>query len=184
MKTDMNKLLYFFLILCSCNYQETEKHTTITKESLLEYKDERIDSIVVFSKSVIITNVSNKIVKVEILPNMPLHWDNNAYRILEDSLFIKIKDQFSALIIPLTKQMGNVFETKALICPKKEKLVVGDIAYFLIDRIESIPFMKLTGRQLDIMEVGCPYQIDLLPYIQGNRVKLANSIRKYLLSRK
>jgi hypothetical protein len=126
-------------------------------------------------KSLIKSIVLIRFEKSDILFN----WDNSKSQIVEDALFRKIVYRFKSNEAYLADQITNLTQTPAIACGK-DKLVIGDLAFLMINKIKHLPFFKITNVQCDSFETGCPYPNGYFDVIRKDRIRIKERVKHYL----
>ncbi|MEZ4851998.1 MAG: hypothetical protein R3B93_26025 [Bacteroidia bacterium] len=104
--------------------------------------------------------------------NLSVHWDNENYDILEDSLFHSFSHNWEDKKIKIAEKIIDITPTLAYGCPYERNLVVGDIAFWLLMRMEMLPMRKLYSTELDFFSMeGCGYPVGLFEFISIDRQK-------------
>ncbi len=62
-------------------------------------------------------------------------------------------------------------------CKKDGKMKVGDVAFYALDEIVSVPMTYVTGRQFDLFHDGC--QEWVYDYIEENRLVFQQQLQKW-----
>ena len=112
--------------------------------------------------------------------DISVHWDNSKSAIVEDVLYKNLKRNFRSKQNYLVEQITNVSMTKAIICSKGEKLLIGDVAFLIIIEMTHVPYFEITHVQCDSFEPGCPFPTGYFEGLQGNRSKIRKRVKHYL----
>jgi hypothetical protein len=99
------------------------------------------------------------------------NWDNSKSEIVNDVLYKKLVVRFKN------------DKSYAIACGKKEALVIGDLAFLLLDKIKGLPFFAVTGFQCDSFKPGCAYPVGYFEIIKAHRLEIAEKVKNYLLTR-
>ena len=157
--------IIIFFCLTSC--------TTNNHDPKTEDKNPQIESKVSLSPSV------DTFVLIKFDKNIMLNWDNKTGRIKEDSLFNKIISDFENNKYVLINKLADTSETKAMTCHKN--LVVGDLAFLIIDKVKQLPFFEITKVQCDHFTNECPYPEGYFEVIGRDRIKIKKEVSSLLL---
>jgi hypothetical protein len=111
------------------------------------------------------------------------NWDNSKSEIVNDVLYKKLVVRFKNDKSYLIEQISNITKTSAIACGKKEALVIGDLAFLLLDKIKGLPFFAVTGFQCDSFKPGCAYPVGYFEIIKAHRLEIAEKVKNYLLTR-
>src|SRR6185312_528199 len=79
---------------------------------------------------------NQSIVLITFNNGLSIHWNNLSSEIVNDELFVRLKHHYKNYRHYLIGQISNTNITKATACGKKTRLVVGDIAFLLITKID------------------------------------------------
>lgn len=108
------------------------------------------------------------------------HWNNLSSKIVVDSLFENLKHNYKKKSGYLVDQITNVTATSASAC-NKDKLVIGDMAFLIINEIDGLPFFEVTHVQCDVFENNCPYPEGYFNVIGRDRKGIREKVKHYLL---
>lgn len=109
------------------------------------------------------------------------NWHNDSSKILQDSLFYELLEKYPQgnLREKIICSIGRITPTSATACNTDKKLVVGDLAYMLLEKIENLPRRKMLI-ELDIVEDNCFLPLGLFDAIDFRRENLKNKTMKYI----
>lgn len=156
------------ILFCSCS----NGHSKFVKA-----KEPAIRSIKASKKeSIILVSFSDK--------DVAFYWNISTGSIVEDSLFKKLKRIYKRKRDYLIDQVSDTTRTTASVCHDlKRKLLMGDMAYLLLDKMENLPFFEITHIQCDVIENDCPSPVNCMD--SGlDRPAIQKRIRHYLRSEK
>jgi hypothetical protein len=172
------------IALVACNPSQNEEmkevagdgtsHTALNKDHLDTLKDTR------FSRPAIEKQINDTLLKIDVLPNMAIHWNNRSGKLMEDSLLQKINDQFPAYKLALANEIRNTAPTSARACPGNITVTTGDLAFLIIDKAQDIPLYDLTHFQLDVLQAGCLYPYGLFDVLDKHRSYITKCVKDYL----
>jgi hypothetical protein len=113
--------------------------------------------------------------------NLSVNWNNSKNQIVEDILFKDLKYRYKKYENYLIDQITNLSETSASTCGKADKLVIGDLAFLIIQKINHLPIFEITKVQFDSIEKGCPYPVGYFDVISKDRSKIKERVKLHLL---
>lgn len=108
------------------------------------------------------------------------NWNNSTGRIVEDALFHALVLRFKTDKTYLIDQITNLSVTAAIACGREDKLLIGDLAFLIIDKINNLPFFEITNAQCDVFKKGCPYPIGYFDVIKKDRLRIKERVKQYL----
>ncbi len=185
LNTCMFKLLCIaLLLLISCtgpakkkqsgNDSTSVSHTMLNKNHLDTLNE------TVFTVNREHTRISDSVLRLQLLPGVYVHWNNNTGNLLQDSLYQKLKNTFYSYKMALANEIRNNAETGAKACSGEEKIKIGDVCFAVIDQIESLPLLELTHFQLDAFYAGCQFPFGLIELLNSHRSYMTKCVKDYL----
>jgi hypothetical protein len=112
------------------------------------------------------------------------NWSNAKSEIIEDELYRNTLKNFKSQRNNLISQITDKSPTLAITCGKKSNLVMGDLAFLLIDKVEHLPFFEIAHVQCDVFNADCQYPYGYFGAIENHRTDIQNNVRTYLSSEK
>ena len=109
---------------------------------------------------------------------------NSKNQIIDDMLYRDLLKSFKNERGFIINQITDVTPTLATTCGKKNNLVIGDLAFLLIDKIENLPFFEISHVQCDVYNTACPYPSGYFNAIENHRVDIQHNVKTYLLTKK
>lgn len=101
-------------------------------------------------------NSGDSIILIQLSDSIQFHWDNRKYVIIDDRLFRRAAMAFRKNKDIVVEQIINEEKTSARVCGMERNLVIGDLAFLLIDEIENIPHIDALHVQWDAFDFECP----------------------------
>lgn len=129
------------------------------------------------------TDKTEQFITIQLSETIWIHWDNRSHRIASDSLLGFIAMNFSEMQQTITKQILDTTGTPAIACNANRNLVVGDIAFLLVDEVKRIPYFQVLGVQFDAFNFECSYPHGLFTYISEDREMVKRKVEFYLASK-
>jgi hypothetical protein len=116
---------------------------------------------------------SDSIYLIKFGNGIQVNWNRNTHRIMRDSLLKSQLPYFKKNTEEIINQITNRTELPLFVCGTKNKLVIGDIAYIILQRLYDLYFV--TG---DVFAYQCPYPAGFFEAIDRDREGLQEKIRK------
>ena len=158
-------LLVYFLITLSCDNLE---NTTIQQE--YEFIKEEI------------TELEDTIVSVEINKNIIVKWNNKTHTLIHDDSFKIISKKYEQYENILIDSIVSTKTTNAIFC-NGLKLKKGDISFFIIGNIRTVPLIDIFETQLDNF-TNCDYPSGIVEVLHQDRMKIKNELELYFSKHK
>lgn len=134
------------------------------------------------SKHIHFNYLSNQpIVLIKFNNGSSIHWNNLTSEIVADKLFVRLKHNYKNYRRYFIDQISNTNTTQATACGKKSELVVGDIAFLIIDKIDHLPAFKIMQTQFDVIDSNCHYPVGYFNTIDKNRNLIQKRTMHYLI---
>ncbi|MDJ1501210.1 hypothetical protein [Xanthocytophaga agilis] len=124
--------------------------------------------------------IVNGIILIELPNGVSFNWDNECSRIVDDSLYRSLITTFSTKQHSTIKLILDTTITPARVCPFDKNLLVGDLAFLLIDKIKGIPYLKALDVRFDSFQADCYYPVSLFAYINNSRHEVYKKVELYL----
>ncbi len=128
-------------------------------------------------------NQEDSIILIKLFDNVSFYWDNSTSRIVEDKHFKQVFDEFSINQKRIAALITDTTKTSAKICGSdkvKDNLLLGDLAFLLIDKIKKLPYAYVFNMQFDVLAADCEYPVGLYYYINNNRYQVMKKVSAYL----
>jgi hypothetical protein len=125
---------------------------------------------------------TDSVLLIRLSDDISIHWNNKSQDIVNDALLSSIRASFTDIKQNLVDQILNTSVTPARICSTKRNLVVGDMAFLLIDKIKDVPFFQVFGIQCDFFERDCKYPYGMFDYMNNYREEAKSKLELYLTS--
>jgi hypothetical protein len=165
-------MLFCLPFFCLCNKFEEES-------KLIEVVEK--DSIYIIDSLIEDNNfkaVSDSIVLIKI-KDIILKWDNINYTFIKDDSFEALRKNFKNHRDDIVSMIPDTSNTYAKICSQNKNLLLGDIAFLLVDNIITLPYADIFNVQIDVF-YKCSYPLGLFSIINNNRVEVKERVKKYL----
>lgn len=162
----------FISLLIGCK-SERGKVINLNKQTTYLEKDlpnsNKIERMILF----------DSIVFIKLDNGVSFNWNNNSYRIEEDSIFNKLKSTYSDYRDEIVQLISDTTITTAKVCDLDRNLLLGDLAYLIISKIDNISILDFIEITFDVFEYNCPYPIGYFYSIEEYRIELKNKIELY-----
>ena len=112
-----------------------------------------------------------------------ISWDNKAHTILDDNNWKQLKKNIKTNEGQLIKLLTDTTKTMAYGCPSVSRLTKGQMAFIVLDEINSFPYFKIFKIQFDVFMEGCQYPIDLLDFVARESKFVQTELRNFLQSK-
>lgn len=168
-----SSIFYYIIIFCSiigCSHKKQNKGIIDNAEKY---------PVIPINHPVKATLISDSIVLVDLGKNISFHWNNNSYRIVRDSLYQGIIENFLINEPHVITSILSTVESPAIICCSDDQLKIGDLAFLLLYDICKIPHIEILGYQLDMFCCDFTHPHGVIQVLSLNRIeiyeKLTNS---------
>lgn len=125
---------------------------------------------------------NNDKVYIVLSEHVKLFWDNKNSEIIKDSLYRMVKRNFGQYVKEITTQVSDTRITPAQSCGVERNLVMGDLAFLLIDDIVGIPYFSALGFQWDTFDTDCKYPLHMFGSLELYRPEIKSKLELYLNS--
>ncbi|GAA0876020.1 hypothetical protein GCM10009118_24300 [Wandonia haliotis] len=125
----------------------------------------------------------DSIVLVQLVEDISINWNNQSYSIMEDELFSSVVAVFSKKQKRIIALISDTTISEAKACSIDRNLLVGDLAFLLINKIKKLPYFEVLGVQWDFLEDNCKYPFGLFDYINNYRNEVEKKVEFYLISK-
>ncbi|MDJ1501235.1 hypothetical protein [Xanthocytophaga agilis] len=139
--------------------------------------DVSVDSVYVHTRNQL--KIVNGVILIELPNGVSFNWDNDCSRIVEDSLYRSLVTTFSTKQHSTIRLILDSTITSARVCAFDKNLLVGDLAFLLIDKIKGIPYALVLNVQFDVFQADCYYPVGLFSYINKYRSEVYKKVELY-----
>ncbi|MBI3134971.1 MAG: hypothetical protein HYZ14_09900 [Bacteroidetes bacterium] len=118
--------------------------------------------------------------EIELSKDLKISWDNNTHKIAHDAKWFKIENNPAKYKQTLIALITDTTQTLAYGCPTIRFLRKGQLAFLILDELNSIPYFEVFGVQFDVFIEGCEYPFDLIEYLLKEREMVQAKVNAYL----
>ncbi|MDJ1481568.1 hypothetical protein QNI16_13800 [Cytophagaceae bacterium YF14B1] len=140
--------------------------------------DVLVDSVYVHTRNQL--KIVNGVILIKLPNGVSFNWDNDCSRIVEDSLYRSLVTTFSTKQHSTIRLILDTTITSARVCTFDKNLLVGDLAFLVIDKIKGIHYALVFNVQFDVFQADCPYPFGLFSYINKYRSEAYTKVELYL----
>ena len=176
----MNKLFFSFVLflLCSCSLSRLNQ-----PKSESDF-NENIDGTLINVDPMDKIESKDSIVLIRLSKDVSFNWNNQTFTIVEDALWNQLLLSYEDNCFGIAHQIVIMDETPAKACGIERNLVLGDLAFIVIDKVESLPYFEAYGVQWDALDATCRYPQGMLDYIKRYREEIRDKTQLYLKAKK